>query len=148
VQLGVGFTFSGSKQEAPTSRSTNRYGGMVYSRHFFGEGNFRPFLGLNASVLPSSSTLESNDVAGIVSTKSNTLDLGANLNAGLPRRCHQLLALGPAQVLKPTAPNEPSPSFIEWSGPAGMGCESEGRDRVLAFRFRERAKTAHTEQPR
>lgn len=87
VQLGVGFTFSGSKQESlavlgsPSTR-TNRYGGTVYSRYFFGEGNFRPFLGLNASVLPGNSTLETTGVAGVTTTRSNTLDLGANLNAG------------------------------------------------------------------
>lgn len=87
VQLGVGFTFSGSKQEtllvlgSPTTR-TNRYGGTVYSRYFFGEGNFRPFLGLNASVLPGNSVAESSGVVGVSSTRFNTLDLGANLNAG------------------------------------------------------------------
>ncbi|GAB3576938.1 hypothetical protein GCM10027345_14240 [Hymenobacter daeguensis] len=87
VQLGVGFTFSGSKQETPfaqgnSSRTTNRYGGTVYSRYFFGEGNFRPFLGLNASVLPGDSKQESTGVAGTTTTSYNTLDLGANLNAG------------------------------------------------------------------
>jgi hypothetical protein len=87
VQLGIGFTFSGSKQETPGSYSSNssrinRYGGTVYSRYFFGEGNFRPFLGLNASVLPGNRTDDSNGVAGITTTKYNTLDLGANLNAG------------------------------------------------------------------
>ena len=87
VQLGVGFTFSGSKQESlavlgsPSTR-TNRYGGTVYSRYFFGEGNFRPFLGLNASVLPGNSTQEINGFPGVVTTKASTLDLGANLNAG------------------------------------------------------------------
>lgn len=87
VQLGVGFTFSGSKQENPGDLGnygsrTNRFGGTVYTRYFFGEGNFRPFLGLNASVLPGNRTDESNGVAGITETKYNTLDLGANLNAG------------------------------------------------------------------
>jgi len=88
VQLGVGFTFSGSRQETPaTINSTayntriNRYGGTVYSRFFFGEGNFRPFIGLNASVLPGNSTSEFVGVAG-GTVKANTLDLGANLNAG------------------------------------------------------------------
>ena len=87
VQLGVGFTFSGSKQETPysvgTSASTsiNRYGGTVYSRYFFGEGNFRPFVGVNVSVLPGNSTVESGGVVG-TTTKYNTMDFGANLNAG------------------------------------------------------------------
>ncbi|MDQ2795479.1 MAG: outer membrane beta-barrel protein [Bacteroidota bacterium] len=87
VQLGVGFTFSGSYRETPFSvgsaavSKTTRYGGTVYSRYFFGEGNFRPFLGLNTSVLPGNSTTGS---GGPVNStiKYNTLDLGANLNAG------------------------------------------------------------------
>lgn len=84
VQLGVGFTFSGSRQETPNVRPAyntriNRYGGTVYSRFFFGEGIFRPFIGLNASVLPGNSTTE---YVGSTTTKANTLDIGANLNAG------------------------------------------------------------------
>lgn len=91
VQLGVGFTFSGSKQENPNatvvgtnlSTSINRYGGTVYSRYFFGEGNFRPFVGVNVSLLPGNSTVETIGVANIgTTTKYNTLDFGANLNAG------------------------------------------------------------------
>jgi hypothetical protein len=87
VQLGVGFTFSGSKQETPyavgsaASTTINRYGGTVYSRYFFGEGNFRPFVGVNVSVLPGNSTVESGGAAG-TTTKYNTMDFGANLNAG------------------------------------------------------------------
>lgn len=87
VQLGVGFTFSGSKQETPyavgssASTAANRYGGTIYSRYFFGAGTFRPFLGLNVSVLPGNSTVET---GGIFNTtaKYRTLDVGANLNAG------------------------------------------------------------------
>jgi hypothetical protein len=86
VQLGVGFTFSGSKQETPGVNTsinaiTNRYGGTVYSRYFFGEGNFRPFVGLNVSVLPGNSRDER---TGFQNSTINytTLDLGANLNAG------------------------------------------------------------------
>ena len=88
VQLGVGFTFSGSRQETPSSLTAigattriNRYGGTVYSRYFFGEGNFRPFIGLNASVLPGNSSTEFVGAAG-TTIKANTLDIGANLNAG------------------------------------------------------------------
>ena len=87
VQLGVGFTFSGSRQETPAnlnfSASTariNRYGGTIYSRYFFGEGVFRPFIGLNASVLPGNSSTDYQD--GSNTLKANTLDIGANLNAG------------------------------------------------------------------
>ena len=89
VQLGVGFTFSGSKQETPyavgagasASTTINRYGGTVYSRYFFGEGNFRPFVGINASLLPGNSTVTSASVTS-TTTRYNTLDFGANLNAG------------------------------------------------------------------
>lgn len=86
VQLGVGFTFSGSKQETPytltsvSSTAINRYGGTVYSRYFFGEGNFRPFVGVNVSLLPGNSTVENGGAYG--TTKYSTLDFGANLNAG------------------------------------------------------------------
>ncbi|RYE90544.1 MAG: hypothetical protein EOO37_02710 [Cytophagaceae bacterium] len=86
VQLGVGFTFSGSRQETPGAGSnvtaiTNRYGGTVYSRYFFGEGNFRPFVGLNVSALPGSSRTERTGFQ-TSNTDYTTLDLGANLNAG------------------------------------------------------------------
>ena len=85
VQLGVGFTFSGSRQETPGINSinaiTNRYGGTVYGRYFFGEGNFRPFVAVNASVLPGNSRTENNGIVNST-TRYSTLDLGANLNAG------------------------------------------------------------------
>ncbi|MGI4869993.1 MAG: outer membrane beta-barrel protein [Janthinobacterium lividum] len=87
VQLGVGFVFSGSKSSAPynigadRSTSINRYGGTVYSRYFFGAGNFRPFVGLNVQVLPGSETDESGGVIN-TSTKYSTFDFGTNLNAG------------------------------------------------------------------
>ncbi|MFD2721532.1 outer membrane beta-barrel protein [Hymenobacter monticola] len=87
LQLGVGVTVSGSREESPRSfgttliSRTNRFGGTVYGRYFFGEGNFRPFLGLNVSVLPGNRTEESSGVANST-TKYTTLDLGANLNAG------------------------------------------------------------------
>lgn len=86
VQLGVGFTFSGSRQETPGSGSsltaiTNRYGGTAYSRYFFGEGNFRPFVGLNVSVLPGSSRTERTGFQNST-TNYTTFDFGANLNAG------------------------------------------------------------------
>lgn len=82
VQLGVGFTFSGSRQETPSTTvntSINRYGGTVYSRYFFGEGNFRPFVGVNVSLLPGNSSVER---SGSATVKFSTFDFGANLNAG------------------------------------------------------------------
>ena len=89
VQLGIGTTFSGSKQETPAvsigtySSTTNRFGGTIYSRFFFGSGNFRPFLGLNATVLPGNSSVDSRNAnATTTTTKYTTFDVGANLNAG------------------------------------------------------------------
>jgi len=86
LQLGVGFTFSGSRQETPANginlaAITNRYGGTAYSRYFFGEGNFRPFVGLNVSVLPGNSRTESTG-AITSTTRYRTFDFGTNLNAG------------------------------------------------------------------
>jgi hypothetical protein len=83
LQLGVGFTFGGSRVEVPLNnrvfnRKSNRYGGTVYGRYFFGEGNFRPFLGLNVSVLPGNSTSDSTGV----SRRYSTMNVGANLNVG------------------------------------------------------------------
>jgi hypothetical protein len=86
VQLGVGFTFSGSRQETPSFNNnlidvTNRYGGTVYGRYFFGEGNFRPFLGLNVSVLPGDRRRENTSFQSST-IRYSTFDVGANLNAG------------------------------------------------------------------
>ena len=88
VQLGVGFTFSGTRTEGlqtvgsiTPSTDVNRYGGTVYSRYFFGEGNFRPFVGVNVSLLPGNSTTESGGPFS-TTTESSTLDFGANINAG------------------------------------------------------------------
>ena len=87
VQLGVGFVFSGSKVTDPvvvgheSSSKVNRYGGTVYSRYFFGEGNFRPFVGVNVQALPGSGTTESGGLDNHT-TKYSTFDFGANLNAG------------------------------------------------------------------
>lgn len=86
VQLGVGFTFSGSRLETPAFNNnitaiTKRYGGTVYGRYFFGEGNFRPFLGLNVSLLPGNSRTE-RSAFSTTTSRSTTFDVGANLNAG------------------------------------------------------------------
>ncbi|RZK25856.1 MAG: hypothetical protein EOO63_15465 [Hymenobacter sp.] len=98
VQLGIGFTFSKSYQETPLTvgsaavNKTNRYGGTAYSRYFFGEGNFRLFLGLNASVLSGNGTMQSGGLPN-TTTKYNTLDLGANLNAGFAYGLNKRLAV-------------------------------------------------------
>ncbi|MFD1871477.1 outer membrane beta-barrel protein [Hymenobacter bucti] len=97
VQLGVGFTFSGSRLETPASNMnltaiTKRYGGTVYGRYFFGEGNFRPFLGLNVSLLPGNSRTERSGFANST-TRSTTFDVGANLNAGFAYGLTKRLAI-------------------------------------------------------
>jgi outer membrane protein W len=115
VQLGVGFTFSGSRREIPgTSFSPayntkiNRYGGTVYSRYFFGEGVFRPFIGLNASVLPGNSTSDSTSTRTLV--RANTLDIGANLNVGfgygLTKRVTLVGSFGTFGFLRSTSKQE------------------------------------------
>jgi outer membrane protein W len=115
VQLGVGFTFSGSRRETPASpfspaynTKINRYGGTVYSRYFFGEGVFRPFIGLNASVLPGNSTSDSTNTR--VSVKANTLDIGANLNVGfgygLTKRVTLVGSFGTFGFLRSTSKQE------------------------------------------
>ena len=82
VQLGVAFNLAGSKLEynniRKEIRSTTQTGATLYARYFFGDGNFRPFLGANVSVLPGSS----DHTIASVTTSTKTMDMGANLNAG------------------------------------------------------------------
>ena len=53
IQLGLGITSSGSHSDLMTSGSLRnlQFGGSVYSRYLFGDGAFRPFLGVSASYL-------------------------------------------------------------------------------------------------
>ena len=53
-------------------------GATVYSRYFIGEGNFRPFVGVNAFVLPGNEKA----TLGNVTTTTKLMNYGANLNAG------------------------------------------------------------------
>jgi len=82
LQLGIGVTLMGSKDDARTAiknETKSTYNGAtVYSRYFFGEGNFRPFLGVNVSVLPGNSKT----TLGTVTTETKLMNFGANLNAG------------------------------------------------------------------
>lgn len=82
VQLGLGLTMSGTKSDldAGSTNKSFRTGGTLYSRYFFGSGSFRPFAGLNVSVLPGKSTTS---LAGVRDEiVFNTTTAGANLNAG------------------------------------------------------------------
>ncbi|MES1220756.1 MAG: outer membrane beta-barrel protein [Bacteroidota bacterium] len=82
IQLGLGLTFSGSKnndQQFPeTVVTTNSYGGTLYSRYFFGKDAFKPFVGVNVSALPG----KSKTAYGNTSTESKTFDFRSNINAG------------------------------------------------------------------
>ena len=82
VQLGVGVTLAGSKTEPAVSSQFSStsvsYGATLYSRYFFGKGTFRPFLGINAFVLPGQVSNDNN----VLSATARTMTTGANLNAG------------------------------------------------------------------
>ncbi len=81
-QLGIGLSIGGSKQDPTNVNSTSTkntfFGGTVYSRYFFGNKAFRPFLGANIKALPGTTT----GITNSSETKSNYFELGANLNAG------------------------------------------------------------------
>jgi outer membrane protein W len=83
IQVGIGVTINGSKsdnQATPqnTETTTNSYGGTLYGRCYFGKEAFKPFIGLNASVLPGNSK----STTGNTTFKSKTMSFGANVNAG------------------------------------------------------------------
>jgi hypothetical protein len=82
LQLGLGLNGGGEKMKDLVNGSitkASRTGGTLYSRYFFGQGNFRPFLGVNVSVLPGTVT-ESNPL--VADAKFTKMTWGANLNAG------------------------------------------------------------------
>lgn len=82
IQVGVGLNVTGYKFDArgPITNITtrNHFGATLYARNFFGKNAFKPFVGLNVSVLPG---IEQNEV-GATTTKTKLMDIGANLNAG------------------------------------------------------------------
>ncbi len=81
-QLGAAITLAGQEQANYDTDKTviksNMTGGSVYARYFFGNGLFRPFVGMNVTVLPGSATYT--DVTR--SDKYQTMNYGANINAG------------------------------------------------------------------
>lgn len=83
VQLGVAFNIAGDTKEFNDVRSRidrgTMFGGTLYGRYFFNGGAFRPFVGVSVSALPGNRITS---VAGTADLKTNTMDLGANLNAG------------------------------------------------------------------
>lgn len=81
IQLGVGFTTTGNSTEyAVTKTTSTTFGGTLYGRYFFGENTFKPFVGLNISVLPGNTVTENKLLN--TSTESDFFQFGTNLNAG------------------------------------------------------------------
>lgn len=77
IQLGLGITANGSTNS--TSYKTLQFGGTVYSRYLFGDGAFRPFLGINAGYL----TGQSRTNSGLPGDVENTIStINANFSAG------------------------------------------------------------------
>lgn len=82
IQLGIGLALHGyTNENLGNNRTTGiTHGGTIYGRYFFGDLAFKPFIGLNASILPGSG--ESKNLPSNISTKFNSMYLGTNLNAG------------------------------------------------------------------
>lgn len=82
IQLGIAFTFTGSRSESQTPNNlvntSNNYGATVYSRYFFGKEAFKPFVGLNISYLPG----KTKSTGGAFTSENKTISFGSNLNAG------------------------------------------------------------------
>lgn len=82
IQLGIAFTFTGSRSESQTPNNlvntSNNYGATVYSRYFFGKEEFKPFVGLNISYLPG----KTKSTGGAFTSENKTISFGSNLNAG------------------------------------------------------------------
>lgn len=83
IQIGLGLTVSGSKSDNqfvsnPSINRSNLFGSTVYSRKFWGKDNFKPFAGLNISLLRGKSILESSGAK----FESKQTQFSANINAG------------------------------------------------------------------
>ncbi|MEO6833733.1 MAG: outer membrane beta-barrel protein [Chitinophagaceae bacterium] len=82
IQLGIGLNFTGDKVDNRTTikniTTENHFGATLYVRNFFGKNAFKPFVGLNVSVLPGTGKLEN----GVSTQTTKLMDFGANLNAG------------------------------------------------------------------
>ena len=84
IQLGLGLNVGGgeitnSLMKQVTKQST--YGGTLYSRYFFGAGSnaFRPFAGVNVSILPGTGETKIN---GTTTSEYDLMTISPNLNAG------------------------------------------------------------------
>jgi hypothetical protein len=86
IQFGIGLTNVGQRMKLNDSLNTitnnSKFGGTIYSRYFFGKGNFRPFVGANISILPGVMKTKTSIFGLSNTTTSNTFDFGANINVG------------------------------------------------------------------
>lgn len=82
-QIGAAITLAGEQTDYNDtfnrSIKSNMTGGSVYARYFFGNGVFRPFAGINVTVLPGSVTYKQ---SAQPTNHYNIMDLGGNLNVG------------------------------------------------------------------
>lgn len=82
IQLGLGLTINGAMQEVTDVQRTTstNFGGTLYGRYFFGDQAFKPFVGLNVSVLPGTATTK--NLFLNTESKVDVFKFGTNLNAG------------------------------------------------------------------
>lgn len=82
-QVGAAITLAGEQTEYNDtfnrSIKSGMTGGSVYARYFFGNGTFRPFAGINVTILPGSTTYKESTQP---TNHYKTINFGANLNAG------------------------------------------------------------------
>ena len=78
IQLGLGITSSGSHSDFMTSGSLRnlQFGGSVYSRYLFGDGAFRPFLGISASYLAGQSRTSTGNSSNDIGTINASFSAG------------------------------------------------------------------------
>lgn len=81
IQLGLGITSGGSSNDLSiiTNLKTLQFGGTVYSRYLFGDGAFRPFLGISAGYLAGQSRTNAG-LQGAMRTDISTIN--ASFSAG------------------------------------------------------------------
>jgi len=82
IQLGIGVTMNGFKGDigANTIETGLNHGATVYGRYFFGDLAFKPFVGVNLTVLPGSREVE--NTINNSKSKSTSMHFGSNVNAG------------------------------------------------------------------
>ncbi len=79
-QVGAAITLAGEQSNSSSGKvRANMTGGSVYVRNFFGNGVFRPFVGINVTVLPGSVTYRASTQEPL---RYTTMNIGGNLNAG------------------------------------------------------------------